>query len=60
MEMQIGRFPSHAGKHGAHHYGKVELRELMDFIFGGPPTCKAEEVFESFRLRNAKAGKWRE
>lgn len=42
------------------HFGKCEVRELMDFIYGGPPTCKEEEVFEPLRLRNAKVGKWRD
>ena len=26
------------------HYGKVELRELMDFIYGGPPQSKRERL----------------
>ena len=43
----------------AWHYGKCELRQLMDFIFDGPPTRKEEDVFEPLRLRNAKVGKWR-
>ena len=25
-------------KGNQHHYGVQELRELMDFIYGGPPT----------------------
>ena len=45
---------------GGWHYGKCELRQLMDFIFDGPPTCKAEDVFEPLRLRNKKAGKWQD
>jgi len=45
---------------GGWHYGKCELRQLMDFIFDGPPTSKAEEVFEPLRLRNKKVGKWRD
>ena len=44
----------------AWHYGKCELRQLMDFIFDGPPKCEAEEVFEPLRLRNKKVGKWRD
>jgi len=27
-----------------HHYGKQELRELMDFIFEGPPRLPEEEI----------------
>ena len=26
------------------HYGVCELRELMDFIYGGPPRKEEEEV----------------
>lgn len=26
------------------HYGREELRELMDFIYGGKPTCESEEI----------------
>lgn len=26
------------------HYGRLELRELLDFIYGGPPARKAEEI----------------
>jgi len=33
-----GRF-----KAGQHHYGKQELRELLDFIYG-PPTNTSEEL----------------
>lgn len=25
-------------------YGKVELRELLDFIYGGPPEIEEEEL----------------
>jgi hypothetical protein len=42
----------------AWHFGKVEVRMMMDFIYGGPPTKPEEEVFETLRLRNAKVGKW--
>ena len=44
----------------AWHFGKVELRDLFDFIYEGSPTKPEEELFESLRLRNAKVGKWRE
>ena len=27
-----------------YHYGKVELRELMDLLYGGPPTCIEETI----------------
>ena len=41
------------------HYGKCALRDLMDFIYGGPPAGIEEEIGEPLRLRN-KVGKWRE
>lgn len=41
-------------------YGRCELRQLMDFMFDGPPARKEEEVFEPLRLRNNKVGKWRD
>jgi hypothetical protein len=33
------------------HYGKCELRDLLDFIFGGPPTSP-EEFIRGRALRN--------
>ena len=33
-----------AGKNDRVHYGKCELRELMDAIYGGPPRSKEEEL----------------
>lgn len=44
----------------AWHFGKVEIRDLFDFIWEGPPLDKKEEVFEPLKLRNSKVGKWRE
>lgn len=41
------------------HYGKCELRQLMDFIYGGHPATNEECLGEPLRLRNAKAGKWK-
>ena len=43
IEDQMYRGPSNSDKNHF-HYGYVELRELMDFIYGGPPTCKEEEL----------------
>lgn len=40
------------------HYGKCELRQLMDFIYGGHPASDEECIGEPLRLRNAKKGKW--
>ena len=38
-------FPECSREKGEHfHYGKQELRELMDFIFIGPPKSKDEEI----------------
>lgn len=31
-------------KGNARHYGVQELRELLDFIYGGPPANKSEEI----------------
>lgn len=31
-------------KGNQHHYGRQELRELLDFIYGGPPTKSDEEI----------------
>jgi len=31
-------------KGNRHHYGKQELKELLDFLFGGPPKSKDEEL----------------
>lgn len=31
-------------KLGAWHFGRVELRELLDFIFEGPPSNSAEKI----------------
>ncbi len=31
-------------KGNQHHYGKQELRELLDFIYGGPPENDDERV----------------
>lgn len=28
----------------AHHYGKCELRELLDLIYGGPPENDEEKL----------------
>lgn len=32
------------GQKAAWHYGLCELRQLMDFIYGGPPENKEQEV----------------
>lgn len=32
------------GPKNAWHFGKVELRVLFDFIYGGPPQSKEEEI----------------
>ena len=33
-----------ASQTGVWFYGRVELRRLMDAIYGGPPTCEEEKV----------------
>lgn len=30
----------------AWHFGKVDLRDLFDFIYDGPPASKEEALFE--------------
>lgn len=47
-----------AGKR-AWHYGRCELRDALDFIYGGPPKSPPECLGEPLKLRNAKVGKWR-
>lgn len=42
------------------HYGKCRLRQLMDFIYEGPPQSEQEKLGQPLRLRNAKVGKWRD
>jgi hypothetical protein len=37
---QLGRYDKKVGR--KHHYGRQELRELMDFIYGGEPQSKDE------------------
>ncbi len=34
-----------AAKRSHWHYGRCEIRQLMDFIFDGPPTCEKDKVF---------------
>jgi len=60
MEGQLSGVIQNPCTVGGWHYGKCQLRQLMDFIFDEPPSCKEEEVFEPLRLRNAKVGKWRD
>lgn len=31
-------------KKTAYHYGKEELKQLLDALYGGPPACKEEEL----------------
>lgn len=38
-EIETGR-----SKPNTHHYGLQELRDLMDFIYGGPPEAPAQEL----------------
>lgn len=38
METSAAKNKSH------HHYGKAELRELLDFIYGGPPENEEEFI----------------
>ena len=36
--------PTAREKKGAHHYGLQELRDLLDFIYEGPPLTPAQEI----------------
>jgi hypothetical protein len=38
-------------KGGQWHYGKQDVRALLDFIYGGPPDGKEQEV-QGKNLRN--------
>lgn len=31
---------------GAVHYGYLELRELLDYLYGGPPKDPSEELLK--------------
>ena len=53
----------------AYHFGKKDLRVLLDFIYEGKPTCKAEEIsscdlpiickkVEKVEIVNPKESKW--
>ena len=35
-----------------HHFGWQELKVLMDFIYGGPPTEKSDELNTKARKEN--------
>lgn len=35
---------AHTRKNGRAHYGAQELRELLDAIYGGPPSEEAEKL----------------
>ena len=41
---QMDRGPARREKPTCWHYGIVELRELLDFIYGGPPENEDEEL----------------
>lgn len=36
------------GKHGAWHYGRQELRALLDYMYSGPPAAQDEELPKRF------------
>lgn len=39
-------------KDNKHHFGWQELKVLMDFIFGGPPKRKCDELRTSRKRNN--------
>jgi len=46
-----GDYECQLEKGGHHHYGRQEVRELMDFIFGGEPQTPSQKV-NGKQLRN--------
>ena len=46
-----GKYKCKLEKGGCHHYGKQEVRELMDFIFDGEPVEEIDKI-NGLRLRN--------
>jgi hypothetical protein len=34
----------HVSEKECHHYGRVELRMLLDFLYGGPPKHDDEKI----------------
>lgn len=55
VNAQLGALPSahhlnpprQRGKE-AWHYGRVELRALVDYLYGGPPASREEEILPAF------------
>jgi hypothetical protein len=47
--MNEGSAAKNSIPNGPHHFGKLEVRALLDFIYEGPPISAAEEF---------NAGKW--
>lgn len=43
-QLTLGEAPASCPEKWPLLYGKVELRELLDFIYGGPPEIKEEEI----------------
>ena len=48
-----GNYECKLNKGGCHHYGKQEVRELMDFIFCGEPATDEQKV-NGKQLRNGR------
>lgn len=45
INAQLGHHPNNIKrKHNKYHYGYVELRDLLDFLYDGLPTTKEEEL----------------
>ena len=47
----FGKYECQLPKGGCHHYGKQEVRELMDFIYGGEPQTDEQKI-NGMKLRN--------
>ena len=48
-----GGYECKLNKGGCHHYGKQEVRELMDFIYGGEPENDSQKI-NGKQLRNGR------
>lgn len=44
IEYQLNDTKDSEAKPNTYHYGRVELRALMDMIYGGPPQSEEEKI----------------
>ena len=43
-QLDYVRRPTELPKPNTSHYGRQEIKELLDLIYGGPPMDKGEEL----------------